>query len=104
MTLDTSSRQEWQRRFEDWLRELLRAHLPPGTRVFLYGSRARGDASWNADVDLWVDAHLDASTRRRLEEAIEESRVPFRVDIVTTDQLRGTFGANVRRDAVLWLS
>lgn len=97
------NRQELARQSEQCLRQLLQAHLPLQTPVHLFGSRARGQHRWNSDFDLWIDADLDIVTQSKLEEAIEESIILFKVDIVTTRQLHGEFGDWVRKDAIRWL-
>lgn len=71
--------------------------------VYLFGSRARNDANWNADYDLWVDADVPDGTLSAIQAALEESFVPFKVDIVTTAQLRGCFGERVRAEAKAWM-
>ncbi|MDP2881234.1 MAG: nucleotidyltransferase domain-containing protein [Azonexus sp.] len=88
---------------EAYLRELFLAKLPAGARVYLFGSRARGDARWNSDFDFWIDFPVDRSTLLEIEEAIEESFVPFNVDLVTTAQLNGRFGEIVKQEARPWL-
>lgn len=89
---------------EEFLRRLVRENFPDGTPVYLFGSRARGDARWNSDFDLWIDAQdVPPSTLSHLQEALEESFVPFRVDIVTTAQLAGRFGRVVREEARRWM-
>lgn len=97
------NRQELANQSEQYLRDLLRSHLPQQTAVHLFGSRARGQNRWNFDFDLWIDADLDIVTKSKLEEAIEESIIPFKVDIVTTRQLNGEFGKLVRKDAIRWM-
>lgn len=96
------NRDELYLQSEQCLRELLRTHLPPQTAIHLFGSRARGQHRWNSDIDLWVDANIDIVTKSRLEDAIEESIIPYKVDIVTTQQLRGEFGEQVRKEAIPW--
>jgi len=88
---------------ERCLKDLLRAYLPPQTSVHLFGSRARRQNRWNSDFDIWIDADLDILAKSKLEEAIEESIIPFKVDIVTTRQLRDEFGSLVRKDAIRWM-
>lgn len=96
-------RQELTRLSEIFIRTLLKRHLPPETPVYLYGSRARNDQHWNSDYDFWVDAELPTGWHGMVDELLEESFVPFKVDIVTTAQLRGGFGDQVRRDSVRWM-
>ena len=97
------NRQQLIDRSESYLRELLRNNLPPHTPVYLFGSRARGDARWNSDFDLWIDADIDPSALARLGDMLEESFVPFHVDFVTTSQLADRFGAQVRSEARQWM-
>lgn len=66
---------------EGMIRKLLKDSLPAGSRVFLYGSRARGDNRWNSDYDLWIDAELPRAVLRDLDERLEESSIPFRIDL-----------------------
>ncbi len=97
------NRQQLIDRSESYLRELLRNNLPPHTPVYIFGSRARGDARWNSDFDLWIDADIDPSALARLGDMLEESFVPFHVDFVTTRQLADRFGAVVRKEARQWM-
>jgi uncharacterized protein len=88
---------------EEIIRSILRRTLPPGTAVYLFGSRSRGDRRWNSDFDLWVDADVPRESILAIEDQLEESIVPFGVDIVTTCQLKGEFGQRVRQEAVQWM-
>lgn len=82
----------------DRVRAILR-QVVPECRVFVFGSRARGDAHRHSDLDLLlVSARPLPLTRLfRLEEAFEYSDLPFRVDVVDRARLRtelaATFGA-----------
>lgn len=87
---------------EAYIREILHQHIG-NAPVYLFGSRARSSAAWNADYDLWVDADIPASTIMAIQELLEESFVPFKVDIVSTPQLRGRFGEQVRAEAQRWM-
>ena len=88
---------------EKFIRDQLREHLPQGTPVYLFGSRARKSGRWNSDYDLWVDADLSDGLINDIVEEIEESFVPFKVDIVTSRHLRGHFGECVRAEATPWM-
>lgn len=97
------NRQQLLKHSEDHLRKLLKENLPPDTPVYLFGSRARGDARWNSDFDLWLDADIDAAKLGQVNELLEESFIPFHVDLVTTRQLATRFGDAVKREAIRWM-
>jgi type I restriction enzyme S subunit len=63
---------------------ILAAHLPPGSAVWVFGSRARGDARPLSDLDLAIDAgrQLTLDETAILREAFSESDLPYRVDLV----------------------
>lgn len=88
---------------EAYIRGLLQERLPPGTPVYLYGSRARREQRWNSDYDLWIDGEPSASALLEIDELLEESFVPFKVDIITSSRLQGRFGEQVRKDSMRWM-
>ena len=53
-------------------------------RVYLFGSYARGEAHRFSDIDVAIDAGdpLPPSLKADIEEALEESTVPYFVDVV----------------------
>jgi len=97
------TREELINRSEAYIRQALREHIPTQAPIYLYGSRARGNNRWNSDYDLWIDGEIPVNVLRALNDELEESFVPFRVEIVTTPQLTGLFGERVRREAIPWI-
>ena len=76
------------------------AHLER-QRVRVFGSRAHGAAKPFSDLDLLVlGPALEASVRGALEEAFDESDLPFRVDIVEAATASAQFRALVEPLAV----
>jgi predicted nucleotidyltransferase len=63
---------------------VLRANLPSGTAVFVFGSRATGTARRYSDVDLALraDQPLDGETLSRLRDALSQSDLTIKVDLV----------------------
>jgi predicted nucleotidyltransferase len=88
---------------EEIIRNILRQALPAGVPVYLFGSRSRGDLRWSSDFDLWVDADIPRENILTIEEQLDDSIVPFGVDIVTTHQLQGEFGKRVKQEAMRWM-
>lgn len=76
------------------------AHLER-QRVRVFGSRARQAAKPFSDLDLLVlGAPLDAQLRGALEEAFDESDLPFRVDVAEAARLSPEFRALIEAQAV----
>ncbi|MBK6906425.1 MAG: nucleotidyltransferase domain-containing protein [Rhodocyclaceae bacterium] len=88
---------------EAFIRDTLRKYLHADMKVYLFGSRARNTARWNSDYDVWIDADLPNALITDMQDELEESFVPFKVDIVTTPSLKGKFGEVVRSEARQWM-
>ena len=78
---------------------ILRANLPQGTKVWVFGSRATGRARRYSDLDLAIDAGrpLTLDEIGGLAEAFSDSDLPYKVDLVdwrnTEDRWRQTIMA-----------
>lgn len=97
------NRTELKTTSEAFIRQTLRKHLQADVTVYLFGSRARNTARWNSDYDLWIDADLPNALITGIQDELDESFVPFKVDIVTTPRLRGKFGEIVKSEARQWM-
>lgn len=79
------------------LLDLLNDYLP-GVAVWAYGSRIKGTARPQSDLDLAVFA---AAEQKRavaaLKEALEESQLPFRVDLFVWDEVPAQFRENIQQ-------
>lgn len=97
------NRQELIEQSEAHIRLLLKERIPSQARVYLYGSRSRHDNRWNSDYDLWIDADVPRNVIAEMTDRLDESFVPFKVDIVTTPQLHGRFAELVKQEAIPWI-
>lgn len=88
------------------LKQLILAQLPLGCSLKLFGSRARGAHRWNSDFDVLLetpnDIQITRATLTKIQDNIDESWVPFHVDIVTAEQCTGAFGMHVKSEAKPW--
>ncbi len=73
-------------------------------RVYLFGSEAQGAARRGSDIDVAVDpTHpLPPGVLARLRETLEESTIPYEVDLVDLKEADPAFVDRVRREGVLW--
>lgn len=83
------------------VRDLLARHLP-GREVRAFGSRVTGRNRRYSDLDLLIlgDAPVPALTLARLRADLEDSDLPFRVDLLEARDLPAAWGATALRDAV----
>lgn len=82
--------------------EILRCHLPPGARVFVFGSRAHGGARPYSDLDLAIewDHPLGLDRTAELADAFSESDLPYKVDILDLSTIESGFRARIAADLV----
>ena len=73
-------------------------------QVYLFGSWARGEATPLSDIDVAIDPHatLPRGMLAQLRERLEESHVPYRVDVVDLTRTSPEFRQRVLTEGVLW--
>jgi len=80
------------------LLRLLRQHLP-GVTVWAYGSRVKGTARPNSDLDLVAFTTPDQHRLvPDLKDALDESNLPFIVDLHLWDDLPESFHQRIREN------
>ncbi|MDM8560794.1 nucleotidyltransferase domain-containing protein [Candidatus Parabeggiatoa sp. HSG14] len=89
---------------ENYLRELLKERLPTGSQIFLFGSRAKGETSSTADIDIGIlpKKPLDNTILWELQETIEDSFVPYHVDLVDFSKISETFKQHALKKTIPW--
>ncbi len=82
------------------LLELLDTHLP-GTAVWAYGSRVTHTSRPESDLDMVVfTAPGQEGELSDLKEALDESDLPFRVDLFVWDDVPESFRKNILAEHV----
>jgi len=73
-------------------------------RIFLFGSRARGDNAVVSDVDIGVvpGEGFRKEKLALLREFIENLNVPYKVEIIDFSEVSEQFRAEALKDTVLW--
>ncbi len=73
-------------------------------KVFIFGSRARGDHTPRSDLDLGFLSEEDISYELALlRELLEESNLTFTVDMVDLSRTSKDFRENVMREGRIWI-
>ena len=73
-------------------------------RVYLFGSCATGSTRGSSDIDVAVEP-LDGSAPvsfATLRERLEDSDVPYDVDVIDLTTVSSEFADRVRQEGVLW--
>lgn len=83
--------------------DIIIKHLP-SVRIYLFGSRARGDNHATSDIDIALDAgkKIDEYILGEIREAIEESAIPFTVDVVDMYMISEDFRVRILKDGKIW--
>ena len=87
------------------VREMVVAALAgSGAGVWLFGSCARGDAGHLSDIDVAVESAtpLPLGLLAELREALEESTIPYRVEIVDLRDAGPDYRQSVIAEGIRW--
>ena len=71
-------------------------------QVYLFGSWARGEERVTSDIDLAIEGEDASEMAMQVREALEESNIPYRVDVVNLVEASPSLLANVRKEGILW--
>jgi predicted nucleotidyltransferase len=89
----------------DEVRRILREVLGEGTAtVYLFGSWARGEATSMSDIDVAVKVRsaLPPGILALLRERLEESHIPYRVEVVDLDDAEPALRRRILEEGVKW--
>ncbi|MBC7744372.1 MAG: nucleotidyltransferase domain-containing protein [Flavobacterium sp.] len=89
------------------IREIVLKKVPSDKyAIFLFGSRAVGNAYQISDIDIGFlgDSDLPVMLRAEIENAIEESIVPFHVDLRDFNQVDSSFREEALKKIIVWNS
>lgn len=73
-------------------------------RVYLFGSWARGEQRKTSDIDIAIEHKGDLSPRAisNIRELLEESYIPYRVDVVDLTRAGTVLANRVKQEGLVW--
>ncbi|OHB89371.1 MAG: hypothetical protein A3D89_01460 [Planctomycetes bacterium RIFCSPHIGHO2_02_FULL_52_58] len=73
-------------------------------KIILFGSRARGQGYPFSDVDIGIvpSGELNDKELAILRERIEDSNIPYKVEVVNFSEVSKDFKKNALKGAVVW--
>ncbi len=73
----------------------------PHEKIYLFGSRARGDESMHSDIDIAIDGDALSSRISQARFALEESLVPYKIDLVDLSKASYLKGI-IQKEGIVW--
>ncbi|WP_167751448.1 nucleotidyltransferase family protein [Lentibacillus salicampi] len=72
--------------------------------VYLFGSWARYEEKRTSDIDIALQSNVEIPIKKMVElrEKIEESTLPYQVDLVNLDRASPDLVKKVKEEGVLW--
>lgn len=87
--------------FRELEENLLRPLKQLGVRVWVFGSRARGDHKPFSDLDVMVESPVDISGRLSdIREHFTEGNFPYKIDLVELKDFAESYKAGFLKDRV----
>jgi len=73
-------------------------------RIYLFGSRVSGTPSQSSDCDVGLDfkGEIPPGVLSAVREELEESHVPYRVELVDLSETSPDFTKKVREEGIPW--
>lgn len=84
----------------------LLAVLFPASKIYLFGSQARGDFRVSSDIDIAIDngAKISLEMIARANNIIEALNIPKKVDLVDFHRVPEAMQKAILRDGIIWKS
>jgi len=92
-----------KKEYNEILIKIICKHLP-NSKIYLFGSRARKTNEPTSDIDIAIDdgSPIKLITLSNIREDIEESTVPFCVDIVDLQTVSLEMKQEILKEKVEW--
>src|SRR5258708_2650064 len=78
--------------------------LIPGIKIYLFGSRARGNNSERSDIDIALDAGKPLLPRDvdEVKSMFKESNIRYNIDVVDFHQINEAMRNEILKDRIIW--
>ena len=90
-------------KYQKKLIEIIEKYIPE-CKIFLFGSRAQQCNTESSDIDIAIDVgrELKSSLLGKIREEIEESTIPYFVDVVDVNNVSDKMKEQIFKYGVLW--
>jgi type I restriction enzyme S subunit len=77
--------------------EILGKYLESNQKIYIFGSRAKNETKYNSDLDLAIEK-IDRKKLIKIKNEFEESRLPYKVDILELNSVSEDFRKRVKKE------
>jgi predicted nucleotidyltransferase len=91
-----------EQKYQIILRSILSQHFPSHTKIWVFGSRATGNAKKFSDIDLLINAGsaIPLEVMAKLNQSFEDSPLPYKVDIADANAISKSFLDNIKNQLI----
>lgn len=78
----------------------------PNAKIYLFGSRARGNFNERSDIDIAIDTgtQIDLVVKGQINSMIEALNIPQKTDLVDFHRAPQSLKDNILKEGILWKS
>lgn len=83
--------------------ELISRHFPKA-KVYLFGSRATGEARKGSDIDIAIveDKKIEIGRLTKARMKIDDLNIPMKVDLVDIKMMPAAMQEDILKEGILW--
>jgi predicted nucleotidyltransferase len=91
-------------KYKKQILDICSSRLGEDYKLYLFGSRARGDQEPHSDIDLAINISNNAHTEKLiflLIEDLEQSTIPFKIDFLDMDKASDVLKQSITSEGIL---
>lgn len=87
-----------------FIKEQLHKYLEKDSKIWVFGSRSRGDFAEFSDLDLMLESDSDQKQKLfQIKEVFEESHLPIKIDLIQLKDFAKSYFENYKNERQLFI-
>ena len=76
----------------------------PDAKIYLFGSRAKGNYKENSDIDLAIDAgkQISMTEKGQINSMLDALNIPQKIDVVDFNRAPQDLKENILHEGIIW--
>lgn len=92
-----------QKKYLPSIQAIIKKHVSPEARIFIFGSSLTPKRFHDIDIGI-INGKLTEYELFKIKDELEESNIPYIVDVVNMDKVNAGFRNKILKQKVLWLT